>query len=131
THNLGLTLEQLPILYGITGIFSMVFGPLIGRLADKVGKYTVFFAGSVLSMATVAVYNNLGITPLWVVTIISVVLFTGITSRIISSGALLSGIPSLQDRGAFMSVNSSLQQIAGGIGAAIAGTIVVLTPSGK
>src|SRR6185437_8348294 len=131
THNLGLTLDQLPILYGITGLFSMVTGPLIGKLADKLGKYTVFFAGSILSMSTVAIYNNLSITPLWVVTIISVILFTGITSRIISSSALLSGIPAMQDRGAFMSVNSSLQQIAGGIGAAVAGSIVVLTPAGK
>jgi predicted MFS family arabinose efflux permease len=31
----------------------------------------------------------------------------------------------MQDRGAFMSVNSSLQQIAGGIAAAVSGMIVV------
>ena len=31
----------------------------------------------------------------------------------------------MADRGAFMSINASLQQIAGGIGAAVAGMIVV------
>jgi predicted MFS family arabinose efflux permease len=31
----------------------------------------------------------------------------------------------MQDRGAFMSINSSLQQIAGGVAAAIGGMIVV------
>jgi predicted MFS family arabinose efflux permease len=31
----------------------------------------------------------------------------------------------MQDRGAFMSINSSLQQIAGGIAAAVGGMIVV------
>jgi sugar phosphate permease len=31
----------------------------------------------------------------------------------------------MQDRGAFMSINSSLQQIAGGVAAAFAGAIVV------
>jgi predicted MFS family arabinose efflux permease len=38
--------------------------------------------------------------------------------------ALVSALPKLQDRGAFMSVNSSLQQIAGGIAAVVGGMIV-------
>lgn len=39
--------------------------------------------------------------------------------------ALVSALPKMQDRGAFMSINSSLQQIAGGIAAGIGGMIVV------
>ena len=128
THNLGLTLDQLPLLYGVTGVFSMIAGPFAGRLCDKLGKYKVFFVGSVISMITIGIYNNMGITPLWLVMILSICLFMGITTRIISSSALVSGVPAMPDRGAFMSVNSSLQQMAGGIGAAVAGTIVVLSP---
>ena len=45
-------------------------------------------------------------------------------SRMIPSSALTSAIPEAADRGAFMSINSSLQQIAGGVAAAVAGTIV-------
>ncbi|HMV07776.1 MAG TPA: hypothetical protein PK325_02160 [Cyclobacteriaceae bacterium] len=48
----------------------------------------------------------------------------GISARIISSSALLTAVPSPADRGAFMGVNASLQQISGGIAAAIAGMIV-------
>jgi hypothetical protein len=58
------------------------------------------------------------------------VLFGGITSRMISASALMSAVPDAAHRGGFMSVNSSLQQIAGGIAAAAAGLIVVNTPSG-
>jgi len=39
--------------------------------------------------------------------------------------ALTSALPQMQDRGAFMSINSSLQQIAGGVAAAVGGMIVV------
>ena len=39
--------------------------------------------------------------------------------------ALVSALPKMQDRGAFMSINSSLQQIAGGIAAGVGGLIVV------
>ena len=57
-------------------------------------------------------------------------LFVGVTSRIISASALISGVPNPAHRGSFMSVNSSLQQAAGGVGAAVAGLIVLQTPSG-
>jgi predicted MFS family arabinose efflux permease len=54
----------------------------------------------------------------------------GIMSRMIPSSALTSAIPEMSDRGAFMSVNSSLQQIAGGVAAAVAGLIVTQPSKG-
>jgi hypothetical protein len=58
-------------------------------------------------------------------------MFAGITARMITSGALMSAVPAPQDRGAFMSITASVQQIAGGIASAIAGMIVYQTPSGN
>lgn len=43
----------------------------------------------------------------------------------------MSAIPEPQDRGAFMSINSSTQQISGGIASIIAGLIVVQAPGGE
>jgi predicted MFS family arabinose efflux permease len=131
TNNIGITMGQLPILYGITGVFSMAFGPLIGKLSDRIGKYKMFVIGSVISMIMVIVYTNLGVTALWVVITINVFLFAGISSRMIAASALMTAIPELQDRGAFMSVNSSVQQISGGIASAVAGLIVLQTSTGK
>jgi riboflavin transporter FmnP len=54
----------------------------------------------------------------------------GVLSRLISSSALITAIPETSDRGAFMSINSSVQQISGGIASVIAGLIVVQTGSG-
>jgi len=48
----------------------------------------------------------------------------GMMTRMVPAMALTSGLPQMQDRGAFMSVNSSLQQIAGGVAAAVGGMIV-------
>ena len=129
--NLGLTLAQLPILYAITGGFSIAFGPIIGKLSDRMGKYKIFVAGSLISMLIVVIYTNLGITPLWQVILLNVLLFVGISARMISSSALMTAVPEPQDRGAFMSINSSVQQIAGGFASAIAGLIVVQTKSGS
>ena len=89
-NNLKIELDHLPIIYVITGLFTIVAGPIIGRLSDRVGKYNMFIAGSILSMIMVLIYCNLGATPLWAVIMINVILFIGITSRIISASALLS-----------------------------------------
>lgn len=130
-HNLGLTLEQLPMVYMVTGIFSMIAGPLIGQMSDKLGKYPVFVAGSILSMVLVMVYTNWGVTPVWTVIALNTVLFVGITSRMVSSSALMSAVPDPADRGAFMGINSSVAQVSGGFASALAGMIVVQTPAGK
>lgn len=127
THNIGIPMEKLPLVYLITGICAMGFGPLIGKLSDKAGKYFVFLSGSILSIVMVAIYVNLGITPLWGLILLNIILFAGISSRMISSSALMTAVPQLQDRGAFMSINAAVQQLAGGIGAYISGLIVVQT----
>lgn len=129
-HNLGVTAAELPLIYMITGGFSILFGPLAGRLSDKLGKYPLFSYASILGMIVCIVYCNLGETPLYQLIILNVVLFAGITARMISAGALMSAVPEPQDRGAFMSINSSTQQISGGIASLIAGLIVVQAPDG-
>ncbi|WP_044171277.1 MFS transporter [Flectobacillus major] len=131
TNNLGISLQQLPLLYGATGIASLVFGPFIGKLSDKIGKYKMFVIGSVVSSVLVGIFCNLGTTPLLVVMAINIFMFAGISSRMISSSALMTSVPVPSDRGAFMSVNSSIQQISGGIASLVAGLIVVKAPSGK
>jgi MFS family permease len=73
----------------------------------------------------ITIYTNLGVTPFAIVAVLNVLMMVGIMGRMVPSTALVTAIPDMQDRGAFMSINSSLQQIAGGIAAAFAGTIVV------
>jgi predicted MFS family arabinose efflux permease len=129
-NNLGITLEQLSLLYLITGACSIITGPLIGIASDKVGKYNTFVVGSLISISMVLIYTNLGITPLWILISLNVVLFAGISSRMISAQALMTAIPQPQDRGAFMSLNASVQQIAGGIASYVAGLLVTQSKAG-
>jgi len=130
-NNLGIPIEKLPLIYLATGVCSIIAGPLVGRLSDSIGKYPVFCIGTALTVIMVTIYCHLGVTPLWAVMLVSILLFIGISARMVSVSALISAVPDLKDRGAFMSVNSSLQQFAGGVAAGIAGLIVVQTRSGK
>jgi predicted MFS family arabinose efflux permease len=123
-NNVKITEEQLPLVFMITGVFSIITGPIIGRLSDKVGKFQMFVAGSIISMIMVVVYTNLPVSPMWIVILVNSILFAGISSRMISSSALMTAVPEPKDRGAFMGINSSIQQISGGIASVISGLIV-------
>lgn len=130
TGNLGLSNDDLPTLYMVTGITAMIAGPIAGRLSDTIGKYKIFTIGSTVGIILVLIYTQLGRSPLWLVMLITAALFASITARIVGASALMSGVPAPQDRGAFMGVSSAFQQISGGIASAVAGAIVVKTSSG-
>jgi len=129
-HNLGIDIEQLPYLYMATGVCMLVASPMIGKLSDKIGKYKMFIIGSVITSIMTLIYCNLAVTPLWIIIILNILLFVGITGRMISASALMTAVPEAQDRGAFMGVNASIQQIAGGMASIVAGLIVKETASG-
>jgi predicted MFS family arabinose efflux permease len=130
-NNVGISQNDLPVIYVITGIGSMVILPLIGKISDRFGKFPTFLAGTILSIIMVAVYVNLNPIPLWELILINTIMFAGIMSRMIPSTALMTAVPKMEDRGAFMSVNSSLQQVAGGVASMIAGLIIVQEKTGR
>ena len=113
-HNLGIDITRLPMIYLVTGLCAIFTGPLVGRASDALGKFNVFFFGTVLSIIMVLIYTNLGVTPIGMVMLVNVVMFVGIFSRMIPSQALMSAIPDPASRGSFMSVGASVQQMAGG-----------------
>ena len=129
-NNLKLTMGDLPLIYLVTGIATIFIGPLVGKMSDSFGKLRTFIFGAVLSAVMVVYYTNMGPSSLMTVMIVNTVMFVGIFSRMIPSQALMSALPTPADRGAFMAISSSLQQISGGIAAVIAGYIVVKKPDG-
>ena len=124
-NNMQITEAQLPILFMASGLFTLVIVPFVGRFSDRIDKYTLFVFSSIWLMAVSIWYTNLSVTPLWAAIGLNVLLMVGVTSRMVPSSALMSAVPDLKDRGAYMSINASLQQLAGGIAAALAGKIVV------
>ncbi|SHM73211.1 Predicted arabinose efflux permease, MFS family [Chitinophaga jiangningensis] len=124
-NNLHVTTEQLPLLFTFAGCVSLISVPLIGKLSDKIDKFALFSIASLYTMVMVVVYTNLGPSPFWIIILLNVLMLVGILSRMVPATALISAVPQMQDRGAFMSINASLQSIAGGLAAVLAGRIVI------
>ncbi|MFH6956705.1 MFS transporter [Flavobacterium aquidurense] len=123
-NNIHISQLELPMVFFFTGLSVLFIMPLVGKLSDKVSKFKLFAAGSVISIIMILIYTNLNPIPLWEIVVINMILFMGIMSRMIPATTLNTAIPGLEDRGAYMSISSSLQQIAGGIAAVCAGYIV-------
>lgn len=124
-NNVGISQHQLPLIFLFTGLSTIIIMPLIGRLSDGMDKFRLFAFGTLIAAIMVVVYTNLVSVPLWVVIVINMILFMGIMSRMVPATALNSAIPEMYDRGAYMSINSSLQQMSGGLAAIFAGFVVV------
>ena len=129
-HNLGISLDKLPTIYLVSGLFTIFTGPLIGKASDRYGKFQTFVFGSGLAMIMVFIYTHRGLTPLPLVIGINVLMFVAIFSRMIPSQALMTSIPETTQRGSFNSLSASIQQISGGIASVVAGLIVTQLPDG-
>lgn len=123
-NNIHITQEQLPIVFFFTGIAVLFIMPLVGKLSDRINKFKLFAGGSILSIIMVIIYTNIPPIPMWEIIAINMVLFMGIMSRMVPATTLNTAIPDAKDRGAYMSITSSMQQIAGGIAAVCAGYVV-------
>jgi predicted MFS family arabinose efflux permease len=130
-NNLGISLHSLPIIYLITGVATIFAGPLVGKAADAFGKLRVFLTGTGIVIVMVLIYTNLSASTLAVVTVINVVLFIGIFSRMIPFQALMTQVPAPTQRGSFNAINASISQLAGGLASLVAGHIVVQGADGK
>ncbi len=124
-NNLHVSQARLPILFMISGSCSLIVMPIMGKLSDKLDKFRMFAVSSLWMILVVCIYTNQSSMPFWLVGVFYALLMMGIMGRMVPATTLITGVPAMHDRGAFMSINASLQQIAGGIAAMLAGSIVV------
>lgn len=130
-NNVGIDIAHLPTVYLVSGLFSIVTGPLVGRASDVFGKYPTFVFGCAMTIVMVLTYTHLGHVSLATAITVNVLMFVGIFSRMIPSQALISAIPDPDKRGSFSAVSASLQQLSGGLGSVLAAAIISQQPDGS
>ncbi len=128
--NVGFTEHQLTYIYLVGGTLTIFSAPLVGKLADKYGKQSVLTAFSFIALLPLFFITHIGVVPLYVALTITAGFFVFSGGRMIPSMALVSSVVTPQQRGSFMSINSSLQQITTGLAAFIAGNIVIKSAEG-
>jgi predicted MFS family arabinose efflux permease len=123
-HNVGFNETQRNLVYMVGGLASFFSAPFIGKLADKYGKHRVFYIFASSSLVTIFLITNMPpIKYYWVLTVTGI-WFALSTGRAIPAQAIISNVVHPEQRGSFMSFNSSFQQMFTGMASLIAGFIV-------
>jgi predicted MFS family arabinose efflux permease len=130
-HNLGVALPRLPMMYMASGAVGMVVGPMLGSLADRIGTFKLLTIATVAGIAVVWWWTGLDRIPFWLAILGSCALFATISGRQVATMALISGVPDLRDRGAYMAVSSSMQQFAGAVSSSVSGILVIQSSTGR
>lgn len=127
--NVGFSEDQLFYIYLVGGGLTIFTSPWVGKMADKHGKLQVFTIFGVLVMIPILVITQLAPVPLWVALCITGIFFILANGRIVPSTTMVTSVIRPENRGSFLSIRSSIQQISSGLAALIAGFIIAETPS--
>jgi predicted MFS family arabinose efflux permease len=129
--NAGLTEKQLPWLYICGGACTMFSMNWIGRWADRAGKRPVFIRMSLAAVVPILLVTNLPAVPLAAAVAASTLLMICMSGRFVPAMAMMTASIEARHRGGFMSVNSSVQQLAAGLAAWISGLILGQSATGQ
>jgi len=129
--NKGFSKDMIPMIYLVGGIASLIAALFLGRIADKIGKLPVFLYSVFFSLFMVLIITRLPDIHYALVLVFFSVWFMLATGRAITAQAMISEVVKPEQRGSFMSINGSVQQLGQGIAALLAGAIVLAEPSGK
>ena len=122
--NAGMQASEVPWIYLCGGVATLLSARFFGRLTDQVGKVKMFqrlaLAVTVPLMATTLSQG----LPLWGLLVISTLLFTVMSGRMIPGMAMISSAALPRLRGTFMTLNSAVQSASMGLAALVAGLII-------
>src|SRR5690606_38833752 len=127
--NVGFTNDQLAYIYLVGGLCTMFFSPWVGRMADKHGRLKIFTIFGSLVIIPIVVITNLVPVPLWLALVITAVFFIFSNGRMVPSTTMETAIIRPENRGRYMSIRSSIQQLTSGLASFIAGLIITEKPS--
>jgi MFS transporter, DHA1 family, inner membrane transport protein len=129
--NNGLSETQLPLIYLVGGLCSIVSSPLAGHLSDRFGKKRVFYIGSTISLIPILIMTHADHMPLYAILLTSCLFFISMSARIIPAQTIVTSTTSMAERGGFMSFVSSMQNFSSSIASLLAGAIIVIQPNGS
>jgi MFS transporter, DHA1 family, inner membrane transport protein len=129
--NKGFSKKLIPMIYLFGGIASLGGAIFLGRYSDRVGKLPVFLWSVFLSLFMVLIITRMPDVHFSIVLIFFGFWFLMATTRAITAQAMISEVVKPEQRGSFMSINGSVQQLGSGLAALAAGGIVITEKSGK
>jgi DHA1 family inner membrane transport protein len=116
--------KQIMFILLCGGAASFLSAIFLGKFSDKKGKLPVFVWSVISSLFLIVILTNMPDMYLYVALGFFALLFMVVTCRIVMAQAMISEMVEQENRGSFMCVNGSVQQLGQGLAALIAGVVI-------
>lgn len=122
--NAGLPEKSLPLIYLCGGAVTFFSTPWLGRLSDRHDKFKLLTLCTALAAVMAVVVTHLGPLPVPALLVITTLFMLGMSSRFAPGMSMIVNRIAAANRGGFMSINGSLQQLGAAAGAWVVGHLV-------
>lgn len=129
-RNNGFEQDQLPLVYLLGGLLTLVTTPLIGKWTDRSGVQKVYLAMVVLSAIPIFFITGLKDAPIFTMFALTTLLMIFASGRFVAANTLVTASVEGTRRGGFMSLRSSVIELAEGGAAMVGGAIVYIGANG-
>ncbi len=126
--NVGRTEGELPYVYLCGGLATLGTVTVFGRLADRYGKLRVFRLAALATVVPILLLTNLPPVSLAVALALTTLFMVTTSGRMVPAQALITAAAAPRYRGSFMSVTSSVQQMAAALASVVGGLILGAAP---
>jgi MFS transporter, DHA1 family, inner membrane transport protein len=131
TLNVGMSVDNISLIYLIGGAITIFSARIVGRIADQKGKYLIFAICGTLFLIPVYLMTNLHAgASLTMILFITSMFFLFANGRTITMQAMVSGVVNSEQRGGFTSINSSMIQLGSGAASFVGGLMVEKAANG-
>ncbi len=129
--NRGLSDSEIRLLYMVGGIVTFLASYPTGWLADRFGKWSLFFGISLVLVPLTLLFTTMPTSSFALMMFIFIAFMSLSRARRIPALALITSSVPPKVRAGFMSINASFEQLFSGISASLASLLVVRLPSGE
>jgi predicted MFS family arabinose efflux permease len=123
-HNVSFTGADISFLFFLGGLASFFAGPISGNLIDRFGKQNVFLLVNFISIIPILLLTIFPMEDKIFYLVATTMFFMFSTARHVSGMSLVNSRFTKEQRGRFLSINSSIQMMAGTLASVIAGNIL-------
>jgi DHA1 family inner membrane transport protein len=129
--NVGFSESNIYLIYLVGGALTIFSAPLVGKLADRRGKFPIFVVFALLSLIPIYLITQMAPSPLAYVLFVAGLFFIFSNGRLVPTQAMTTSVVLPQNRGGFMAINSSVQLLAQALATYGAGSIIGKTVTGQ
>lgn len=129
--NIGFEDKQVSLIYFIGGLLTVVLLPFFGKLSDRYGRMRIFTTASVFALASIYALTNLDTDSIFLALLATSSFFVVASGRNVPATTMITSVVRPENRGGFMSIRQSINEMALFASTLIAGFIITEGPDGK